>query len=168
MIQARLVPDFTSLRHSDPGYAQLTPGTPSEIRAGASGDAEMGAFYRLRQPLRMTHFLSTLAEHLPDGRDVGVFKYPEQDFETEWITDRSIDYLRSRKDNPQPWFLFSSYLKPHSPSVEPKRYLEKYDPNSISRCANGASPALSQSSLPSGSRPTWSRTPSPCCRTAHR
>jgi arylsulfatase A-like enzyme len=67
----------------------------------------------------------------PLGRDVGVFKYPEQDFETEWITDRSIDYLRSRKDNPQPWFLFSSYLKPHSPSVEPKRYLEKYDPNSI-------------------------------------
>jgi arylsulfatase A-like enzyme len=65
------------------------------------------------------------------GRDVGVFKYPEEDFETEWITDRSIDYLRSRKDQAQPWFLFTSYLKPHSPSVEPERYLRKYDPASI-------------------------------------
>src|SRR6266478_2496228 len=67
----------------------------------------------------------------PLGRDVGVFKYPEEDFETDWITSRSIDYLRSRKDNPQPWFLFTSYLKPHSPSVEPKPYLQKYDPDAI-------------------------------------
>ena len=65
------------------------------------------------------------------GKDVGVFAYPEADFETEWITDRSIEYLRSRKDKPQPWFLFSSYLKPHSPSVEPKRYFEKFDPAAI-------------------------------------
>ncbi|HTM49391.1 MAG TPA: sulfatase-like hydrolase/transferase [Bryobacteraceae bacterium] len=67
----------------------------------------------------------------PLGRDVGEFKYPEEDFETDWITSRSIDYLRSRKDKPQPWFLFTSYLKPHSPSVEPKMYLGKYDPNAI-------------------------------------
>src|SRR5207302_3175670 len=67
----------------------------------------------------------------PLGRYVGVIKYTEQDFEKERITDRSIDYLRSRKSNPQPGFLFSSYLKPHSPSVEPKRYLQKYDPASI-------------------------------------
>ncbi|MSV29068.1 MAG: DUF4976 domain-containing protein [Bryobacterales bacterium] len=65
------------------------------------------------------------------GRDVGIFKYPEEDFETEWITDRSLEYLRSRKEKQQPWFLFSSYLKPHSPSVEPKRYFEKYDPAAI-------------------------------------
>ncbi|MGH9722917.1 MAG: sulfatase family protein, partial [Bryobacteraceae bacterium] len=60
----------------------------------------------------------------PLGRDVGVFLYPEPDFETEWITDRSIDYLRSRREKTEPWFLFTSYLKPHSPSVEPKRYFE--------------------------------------------
>ncbi|MBI4877216.1 MAG: sulfatase-like hydrolase/transferase [Acidobacteria bacterium] len=69
----------------------------------------------------------------PLGRDVGVFKYPQEDFETEWITDRSVDYLRSRKAAPgQPWFLFTSYLKPHSPSVEPRKYFEMYDPRSIS------------------------------------
>lgn len=67
----------------------------------------------------------------PLGHDVGVFKYPEADFETNWITDRSIDYLRQRKDNNQPWFLFTSYLKPHSPSVEPQPWFSKYDPNAI-------------------------------------
>ncbi len=65
------------------------------------------------------------------GRDVGLFRYPEEDFETDWITARSLDYLRSRKDNPQPWFLFTSYLKPHSPSVEPKPYFDRYDPNAV-------------------------------------
>lgn len=63
----------------------------------------------------------------PLGRDVGEFLYPKEDFETEWITDRSIEYLRSRKDKQQPWFLFTSYLKPHSPSVEPEPYFSMYD-----------------------------------------
>lgn len=67
----------------------------------------------------------------PLGRDVGIFRYPDEDFETEWLTDRSIDYLRSRKGNAQPWFLFTSYLKPHSPSVEPAKWFKKYDPRAI-------------------------------------
>jgi arylsulfatase A-like enzyme len=62
------------------------------------------------------------------GRDVGLFRHPKQDFETEWITDRSIEYLRSRRQGTQPWFLFTSYLKPHSPSVEPNPYFKMYDP----------------------------------------
>lgn len=61
------------------------------------------------------------------GRDVGLFKYPIEDFETEWITERSIDYLQARQKKEQPWFLFTSYLKPHSPSVEPEPYFSKYD-----------------------------------------
>lgn len=72
-IRARLVPSFTSTHYGDAGYAQLTPGTPSEIRAGARNDAEMGAFHLLYQPLRMTSFVDTLRNYLPAGRDVGVF-----------------------------------------------------------------------------------------------
>ncbi len=64
----------------------------------------------------------------PLGRDVGQFKYAEEDFETDWITARSLEYLRARKDNPQPWFLFTSYLKPHSPSVEPEPFFNMYNP----------------------------------------
>jgi arylsulfatase A-like enzyme len=67
----------------------------------------------------------------PLGQDVGVYRRPIEDFETEWITDRSIEYLRSRKDNPAPWFLFTSYLKPHSPSVEPQPWFGKYSPDRV-------------------------------------
>ena len=67
----------------------------------------------------------------PLGRDVGVFRHADEDFETEWLTARSIDYLRSRRDKPEPWFLFTSYLKPHSPSVLPQRWFSKYDPDKI-------------------------------------
>ena len=65
------------------------------------------------------------------GRDVGQFKYAEEDFETDWITTRSLEYLRSRKDKQEPWFLFTSYLKPHSPSVEPEPYFNMYDPKAM-------------------------------------
>ncbi len=65
------------------------------------------------------------------GKDVGEFAYPMEDFETEWITDRSIAYLRERARAQQPFFLFTSYLKPHSPSVEPKPYFDLYDPAKI-------------------------------------
>jgi len=67
----------------------------------------------------------------PLGRDVGLFRYPEEDFETDWITARSLAYLRSRQGKPQPWFLFTSYLKPHSPSVEPEPYFSMYDPKKM-------------------------------------
>ncbi len=67
----------------------------------------------------------------PLGRDVGLFKYPKEDFETEWITDRAVEYLRSRAGERPPWFLFTSYLKPHSPSVEPEPYFSMYDPGKI-------------------------------------
>ena len=65
------------------------------------------------------------------GRDVGLFKYPEEDFETDWLTTRSLEYLRSRKGKSEPWFLFTSYLKPHSPSVEPDPYFSMYDPRAM-------------------------------------
>lgn len=67
----------------------------------------------------------------PLGQDVGIFRYEEEDFETEWLTDRSIDYLRSRQGKQEPWFLFTSYLKPHSPSVEPEKWFKRYDPAAI-------------------------------------
>lgn len=67
----------------------------------------------------------------PLGRDVGVFLREPQDFETEWIADRALDYLRSRKTNPQPWFLYTSFLRPHSPSVLPRKYFDMYDADKV-------------------------------------
>ena len=67
----------------------------------------------------------------PLGHDVGVFRREPQDFETEWIADRALDYLRSRQAKPQPWFLYTSFLRPHSPSVLPKKYFDMYDPDKV-------------------------------------
>jgi arylsulfatase len=67
----------------------------------------------------------------PLGHDVGVFRREPQDFETEWIADRSLEYLRTRQGNAQPWFLYTSFLRPHSPSVLPKKYFDLYDPDKV-------------------------------------
>jgi arylsulfatase A-like enzyme len=67
----------------------------------------------------------------PLGHDVGVFRHQPQDFESEWIADRALEYLRSRKESQQPWFLYTSFLRPHSPSVLPKKYFDMYDPDKV-------------------------------------
>lgn len=51
----------------------------------------------------------------PLGRDLGKLTYPKEDAQTFWITDRAVDFLRQR-DQAKPFFLFVSYLDPHSPS----------------------------------------------------
>lgn len=49
------------------------------------------------------------------GGDLGKLTYPQADTQTEWITDRAVEFLGSR-DASRPFFLFVSYLDPHSPS----------------------------------------------------
>jgi hypothetical protein len=72
-VAARLVPAFTSLRYVDPGYAQLRISCPSEIRAGADDEAEMGAFHDLFQPQRESNIRTRLAEYLRFGLEAGLF-----------------------------------------------------------------------------------------------
>jgi len=49
------------------------------------------------------------------GHDLGKLTYPNQDSQTSWITARALDFLDQR-DPEKPFFLFVSYLDPHSPS----------------------------------------------------
>ncbi len=70
---AQLRPQFTSLRHGDPGYFQLTLDTPTEIRRGADDESEMGAFASLRQPQREDALRIRLAEYLRVGLEAGIF-----------------------------------------------------------------------------------------------
>ncbi|MEE0419126.1 MAG: arylsulfatase [Lachnospiraceae bacterium] len=51
--------------------------------------------------------------------------YEEKYHPTNWVTDRSIDFLR-RRDPGQPFFLMSSYLRPHPPFDAPSYYLDLY------------------------------------------
>jgi choline-sulfatase len=61
---------------------------------------------------------SLQAQPFPDdplGKDLGKLKYPDADSQTSWITARALDFLDQR-DKAKPFFLFVSYLDPHSPS----------------------------------------------------
>lgn len=70
---ASLHPRFTSLRYGDPGYCQLTAGTPREIRRGAEDESEMGVFSSLRQPQREDALRIRLDEYLRVGLEAGIF-----------------------------------------------------------------------------------------------
>lgn len=62
----------------------------------------------------------------PLGKDLGKLPYPKEDAQTFWITDRAIDFLHQR-DRQRPFFLFVSYLDPHSPSHLCEPYWSMYD-----------------------------------------
>ena len=72
-VVASMVPGFTSLRYSDPGYCQLRLLVPEQIRTGADDEAEMGAFHDLFQPQRESNIRARLREYLRFGLEAGVF-----------------------------------------------------------------------------------------------
>jgi hypothetical protein len=72
-LRSRIKPSFTSTIYGAPGYAQLSLGCPSEVRAGAEDGSEMGAFHHLRQPQRMVRLHSVLDEYLRHGLEAEVF-----------------------------------------------------------------------------------------------
>jgi hypothetical protein len=73
VIEARVVPVFTTAAYGQPGYAQLGGRCPVEIRTGAENGAEMGAFMFLAQPQRRANLRAVLDEYLRLGLEAGVF-----------------------------------------------------------------------------------------------
>ena len=51
--------------------------------------------------------------------------YEERLHPTNWVTDRSIDFLR-RRDRSMPFFLMASYLRPHPPFDAPEAFFDLY------------------------------------------
>lgn len=51
--------------------------------------------------------------------------YEERLHPTNWVTDRSIDFLR-RRDRSMPFFLMASYLRPHPPFDAPECFFQMY------------------------------------------
>lgn len=51
--------------------------------------------------------------------------YEERLHPTNWVTDRSIDFLR-RRDRSRPFFLMASYLRPHPPFDAPECFFSLY------------------------------------------
>jgi hypothetical protein len=60
-------PHFTSTTYGDPGYAQISPDCPSQIRKGAVDGSEMGVFHDLYQAQAEENLRAVLEEYLPVG-----------------------------------------------------------------------------------------------------
>lgn len=64
------------------------------------------------------------------------FAHEEKYHPTNWVTDRSIDFLR-RRDPDQPFFLMASYVRPHPPFDAPACYFDLYKDKELTPPAVG-------------------------------
>ena len=53
---------------------------------------------------------------------------PPEDHPTQWIGDRSSQFIRENKDEQEPWYLFSSFIHPHPPFAPPNPWHKLYRP----------------------------------------
>jgi len=60
----------------------------------------------------------------------GTSKVPSEFFYTQWLSDESIRFLDAYDDT-APFFLFVSFLGPHSPFFVPEPYDKMYDPQDV-------------------------------------
>lgn len=56
---------------------------------------------------------------------------PEELYSTNWIADRSRDWISNCADQDEPFFLQMSFPDPHHPFTPPGKYWDMYDPNEI-------------------------------------
>jgi len=69
----RVRPQFTSVRYGQPGYCQLAPTCPPEIRRGAEDEGEMGVYNLVQQEARLGLLRTALQEYLRVGLEAGIF-----------------------------------------------------------------------------------------------
>ena len=55
-----------------------------------------------------------------------VSQLPARLHPTQWIGDRTVDFIRRQAGAEQPWFLFSSYMHPHPPFSPPAPWHKLY------------------------------------------
>lgn len=84
------------------------------------------------------HLLNHAAIHRPNVPESGpgehlALRYPAhyavEDSECRFLTDRAIDFVRSRAGTP--WVLNVNYIKPHPPRICPAPYHDMYDPRDV-------------------------------------
>ncbi|RQH00778.1 sulfatase family protein [Natrarchaeobius oligotrophus] len=67
--------------------------------------------------------------------DVGVSEIPESMTQERRVNEESIAFLREHRasDPDRPWFLCASFCRPHWPRRAPKRFIDRYDAETVPR-----------------------------------
>ncbi len=62
--------------------------------------------------------------------------YDEKYHPTNWVTNRSLDFLR-RRDRDKPFLLMASYVRPHAPYDAPQAFFDMYKDKDLRSPVNG-------------------------------
>ena len=73
-------------------------------------------------------------------------QYPAAWSQTQYLTDRVIEYIDGR--GTQPWFVHASFLRPHPPFYAPAPYDTMFDPESVPLPTRHATPELEADAHP--------------------
>ncbi|TWD84698.1 arylsulfatase A-like enzyme [Kribbella amoyensis] len=63
----------------------------------------------------------------------GFDNLPTEAHYSRWIGNETIDYLRSSRDTSKPFCFIANFFDPHHGFGAPKEYLDRYDPDKLSR-----------------------------------
>ena len=83
------------------------------------------------------------AERGEYGKKNPTHEYPDVDdyaYNDGKITKRAIEKLKSLKDRNQPFFMAVGYVSPHLPFIQPKKYWDMYEHDSIKLADNNYQP----------------------------
>jgi len=58
-------------------------------------------------------------------------RVPLQHYGETWVGEKSVDYIRQQSGKEQPFFLWTSFYKPHNPYNPPAPYHGRVDPESL-------------------------------------
>jgi len=56
---------------------------------------------------------------------------PARHHPTQWVGDRCVDYLESRQDKDDPFYLYAGFIAPHPPLTPPQGWDELYPPTNV-------------------------------------
>lgn len=65
-----------------------------------------------------------ITPYLEDGKPAN---WKNDDYSTDFFTDKLIEYIDDDKDDHKPFFVFAAYTSPHWPLQVDKKYWEKYE-----------------------------------------
>tara|TARA_B110000003_G_scaffold91431_1_gene93644 strand:+ start:13563 stop:15047 length:1485 start_codon:yes stop_codon:yes gene_type:complete len=77
------------------------------------------------------------------GKKGPAFEYPDVDdyaYSDGKITKKAIEKLKSLKEDNKPFFMALGYVSPHLPFIQPKKYWDLYDHNTIELANNSYHP----------------------------
>lgn len=77
------------------------------------------------------HWFTPVYDFDPEGRYPAETRRQADGFSTDVFGQSAVDFIRSRRDDPEPFFCYCAFTAPHDPRTPPDAFRRLYDPASI-------------------------------------